>query len=69
MNNAYVSENDLASTMCDLVDVMESLPSRVKKLPKDNDGGDTTIGDCLDSIKEFLDNLKKQFGNQGNLRW
>ena len=71
MNNAYVSENDLASAICDLNDVMDSLPQKIKSMSKDNDDSDITIGDCLDDVMSFLDGLKKQFGkvNQGNLRW
>ena len=71
MNNAYVSENDLTSAICDLTDVMDSLPPKIKRMSKDNDDSEITIGDCLDDVMSFLDGLKKQFGkvNQGNLRW
>jgi hypothetical protein len=36
------------------------LPNKVKNQPKDNDGTETTIGDCLDSVIEFLEEMEKQ---------
>jgi hypothetical protein len=58
--NMFVDKNELSSAMCDLVDIMESLPDNVKLEPKDNDGTEFTIGDCLDSIMEFLASLESQ---------
>jgi len=51
--------NDLSSALCDMYDIRNTLPNKVKNQPKDNDGTETTIGDCLDSVIEFLENLEK----------
>ena len=39
-------------------DVCRTLPKRITKKPKDSDGTEFTIGDCLDDIKQFLTNLE-----------
>lgn len=59
-NNARVSANDLSSAICDLVDVIEALPDKVKARSKDNDGSEFTIGDCLEDVLYFLCNLQSQ---------
>jgi len=51
--------NDLSSALCDMYDIRNTLPNKVKNQPKDNDGTETTIGDCLDSVIEFLENLER----------
>ena len=51
--------NDLSSALCDMYDIRNTLSNKVKNQPKDNDGTETTIGDCLDSVIEFLENLEK----------
>jgi len=45
--------------LCDMYDIRNTLPSKVKNQPKDNDGTETTIGDCLDSVIQFLENLER----------
>jgi len=51
--------NDLSSALCDMYDIRNTLSNKVKNQPKDNDGTETTIGDCLDSVIEFLENLER----------
>jgi len=51
--------NDLSSALCDMYDIRNTLPNKVKNQPKDNDGTETTIGDCLDSVIEFLEDLER----------
>ena len=51
--------NDISSALCDMYDIRNTLPSKVKNQPKDNDGTETTIGDCLDSVIQFLENLER----------
>jgi len=50
-----MNQNDLSSALCDMYDIRNTLPNKVKNQPKDNDGTETTIGDCLDSVIEFLE--------------
>lgn len=61
--NAFVNTNDLSSAVCDLVDVIESLPNKIKQMPKDNDGSEITIKDCLEDVLSFLHNLEAQVPN------
>jgi len=51
--------NALSSALCDMYDIRNTLPNKVKNQPKDNDGTETTIGDCLDSVIEFLEDLER----------
>jgi hypothetical protein len=47
----------ISSALCDAYDVRNALPKAIKNKPKDNDGTETTIGDCLDEIIETLEYL------------
>ena len=58
--NAYVCQNDLSSAICDLVDVIDSLPEEVKQSSKDGDDSEFTVNDCLHDIMLFLESLKSQ---------
>jgi hypothetical protein len=51
--------NELSSTLCDLIDVREALTEEVLNMPKDNDGTDITIGDCLDDAIAFLESISE----------
>ena len=53
-----VKMNDLSSVLFDAYDVRNALSSQIKNRPKDNEGTDTTIGDCIDAIIEFLEGLE-----------
>jgi len=55
-----MNQNDLSSALCDMYDIRNILPNKVKNQPKDNDGTETTIGDCLDSVIQFLEEMEKQ---------
>ena len=50
--------NDISSALLDAYDVRKALSNRVKNRPKDNEGTDTTIGECLDAIIETLEQLE-----------
>jgi hypothetical protein len=50
-----IQNNDLTSALCDLYDIRRTLTPRVKAGPKDNEGTDTTIGECLDAVIEMLE--------------
>lgn len=56
--------NDTSSAICDLMDVRRALPKKIKDMPKDNDGTDITIGECLDDVLNFLENIYEQ-GHEG----
>lgn len=49
----------LASALCDLYDIREALSDKVKNQPKDDEGTDITIGDCLDDVISFLESLEQ----------
>ena len=55
-----VKMNDLSSVLFDAYDVRNALSKQIKNRPKDNEGTDTTIGDCIDAIIEFLEGLELQ---------
>ena len=54
-----IDENNLSSALCDMYDIREALSTRIKNKPKDNDGTDITIGDCIDDVILFLEGLEK----------
>ena len=51
------TENSISSAILDLIDVRNALSDRIKNKPKDNDGTETTIGDCLDDAINYLQSL------------
>jgi CMP-2-keto-3-deoxyoctulosonic acid synthetase len=61
--NVFVNTNELSSAVCDLVDVKETLSNKIKKMPKDNEGSEITIGDCLEDVLSFLHSLEAQVPN------
>ena len=51
-----MSDNNLTSALCDMYDLKNVLSDKIKSLPKDNDGTEITIGDCLEDVIDFLEN-------------
>ena len=51
------SPNEIESALMDMYDIRRSIPKKVKNQPKDNDGTDTTIGDCIDEVIRVLEDL------------
>jgi hypothetical protein len=49
-----MSNNDLTSAICDMWDIKRSVPKDIQKLPKDNEGTDYTIGECIDDVLDYL---------------
>lgn len=47
----------IASALLDAYDIRNTLPKRVKNQPKDHEGTEITIGDCLDDIIALLEDL------------
>jgi hypothetical protein len=52
--------NSISSALLDAYDIRNALPDKIKNRPKDNDGTDTTIGDCLGDIISTLENLEQE---------
>jgi hypothetical protein len=49
--------NKLASALCDMYDIKRALSEEAMQLPKDNDGTEITISDCIDDVIGFLEEL------------
>jgi hypothetical protein len=52
--------NDTSSALCDMYDIKRALSTKIKKQPKDNDGTEITIGDCIDDVINFLEDIYEQ---------
>lgn len=52
--------NELTSALCDMYDIRRALSTKVKALPKDNDGSEYTIGECVDDVIAFLEQLESE---------
>ena len=50
--------DELNSAVCDMYDVKRALDKKTMKLPKDNDGTEITIGDCIDDVIDFLESCE-----------
>jgi hypothetical protein len=49
----------ISSALLDAHDVKNVLSAKIKNRPKDNDGSEITIGDCLDDIISTLEALEQ----------
>ena len=58
-----VSKDDVSNALFNILDVREALSKRIKNRPLDEDGSDTTIGDCLDDVVQFLETLESSFNS------
>jgi hypothetical protein len=54
-----IDSNQLSSALCDMYDIRSALSTRMKNKPKDDEGTEITIGDCLDDVILFLESLEK----------
>ena len=55
-----INQNDLSSALCDAYDIKDRLRAYgIKDKPKDADGSETTIGDCIEDIIHFLEQLEE----------
>ena len=52
--------NDIQSALFDAYDIRNALSDKMKNRPKDNEGTDITIGDCLDDIIGTLETLEQE---------
>ena len=53
-----INLNDLQNAICDMVDIQKGVPEKIQNYPKDNDGTDYTIGDCIGDVLVFLRDLE-----------
>ena len=53
-----INLNAVSSALCDMYDIRNALSAKVKKMPKDNEGTEYTIGECIDDVIEFLEALE-----------
>ena len=49
----------ISSALFDMYDIRNVLSTKIKNKPKDNDGTIFTVGDCIDSVIEFLEDLER----------
>lgn len=54
-------ENSITSALCDAYDIRNVLSAKIKNRPKDNEGTEFTIGDCLDDIVSTLEEAESAF--------
>ena len=52
--------NKVTPALCDMYDLKRSIPKNIKKLPKDNEGTQYTIGECIDDVIDFLESLDNE---------
>jgi hypothetical protein len=57
MAEILINQNALSSALCDMYDIREALSTHIKNRPKDNEGTGITIGDCIDDVILFLEQL------------
>jgi hypothetical protein len=51
---------EIQSALFDAYDVRNALSTKTKNRPKDNEGTEITIGDCLDDIITTLETLQEE---------
>ena len=59
-------ENSITDALCDAYDIRNVLSKKIKNRPKDNEGTEFTIGDCLDTIIATLEELESLMEDQDN---
>jgi len=55
-----MNTNDVASALLDMYDIRAALSTRIKNRPKDNEGSELTIGDCVEDVIYFLESLSEE---------
>jgi hypothetical protein len=52
--------NEIASALCDMEDIKNALSDDIKNQPKDNEGTEITIEDCIDNVIYLLKTLEEK---------
>lgn len=55
-----LDQNKVSDAVLNMYDIRDALSARIKNKPKDNDGTDYTIGDCIDDVIMFLESLEEK---------
>jgi hypothetical protein len=58
MKGKTMLEEKICDALFDMYDIRRTLSQRIKNKPKDNDGSIFTVGECIDNVIEFLEQLK-----------
>ena len=51
--------NDIQSGLFDMYDIRRAVPRNIQNQPKDSDGTETPIGECIESVIQLLENLEQ----------
>ena len=57
LSSALLDLYDIRSALLDLYDIRNSLSEDVKNQPKDSEGSEITIGDCLTDVIETIEGI------------
>ena len=55
---SIVNKELLSSALCDMYDIRAALPLKIKMMPKDNEGTEISIADCIEDVIYFLQLLE-----------
>tara|TARA_R100000963_G_scaffold9453_1_gene6271 strand:+ start:1271 stop:1477 length:207 start_codon:yes stop_codon:yes gene_type:complete len=59
-----MSNNDITSAICDMEDIKATIKKKgLQDIPKDNDGTEITLGDCIDDVLDYLLNIEYDYGS------
>jgi hypothetical protein len=50
----------ISDALFDMYDIRRTLSQKIKNKPKDNDGSIFTVGDCVENVIEFLEQLREE---------
>jgi hypothetical protein len=60
-----INQNNLSSALFDMYDLKNNFHiKKISHLPKDNDGTETAIIDCIDTVIDFLEQLEEENKNE-----
>jgi len=59
IRGGLMNKDMISSALFDMYDIRNVLSTKIKNQPKDNDGTIFTVGDCIDSVIEFLEDLER----------
>ena len=60
-----INQNNLSSALFDMYDLKNNFHiKKISHFPKDNDGTETTIIDCIDTVIDFLEQLEEENKNE-----
>ena len=53
-----IIEEVISCALCDINDIINALGDGIKDMPKDSDGTEITIGNCIDDVIKNLEDLR-----------